>query len=187
MTDTKTAGYACRTCGTTFPSVHALGGHMSAAHRPLVECSVCGRKLREGVGVTQHMKKMHSIQSETVRKKRQHRKSLPRDGVCPVCQTAMAKVYVARHMRFSHNVYGGLRRYNKQQPTGALVERAVPERQHQPPQELEREPLTAEQIVRTACAWFWPEGVPLGRMEAVLLWHTHTTAFLEQATTNGER
>ena len=162
MTDVRT--FKCDTCGQEFATSNGLGGHLSAAHKRQVPCLECGKLVREGVGMTQHMKLVHGS-----------KKGDPASRTtCPECGKNFRRNDIARHLRNVHHINGGLRGYMKQ--AVATLNTSV-EVITKP---AKRKPLTAEQITRTACAMLWPDGVPMSQLEAVLRWNTQTAEFLHR-------
>ena len=148
--------YVCQVCGREFTSAQGVGAHQGSHYAKKVPCEFCGKEYMNGAGMGRHLSTAHNVSDRPQSYKDQRKE-------CAECGKTMRAKDMARHMRDVHKKKPEV----KPLPRAAITPKP--------------EPLTADQIVKAAAAMLWPTGIPHDQLDALMVWHRQTVAFLSQA------
>ena len=150
----RSSPYICDKCGREFTSAQGLGAHQGSHYAKKVACEFCGKEYMIGAGMGRHISTAHNV-SDRPQPYKDQRKA------CVECGKTMRAKDMARHMRDVHKTGAEAKPRSKPEPTP--------------------EPLTADQIVKATATMLWPKGIPHDQLDALMVWHRQTVAFLSQA------
>ena len=145
--------FVCKVCGREFSSAQGLGAHQGSHSAKKELCAHCGQEFMSGAGMGRHLSTAHGINN------RQLYKNQRKD--CPECGRNVSAKDLARHRREVHGL----------EAKASKVKQV----------KVKPDPLTADQIVKAAAAMLWPKGIPHDQLDALMVWHRQTVAFLSQA------
>ena len=148
--------HVCDQCGREFESAQGLGAHQASHLAKKELCAHCGQSFMSGAGMGRHLSTAHGVNNGKSLYRNQRRD-------CPECNKSVRAKDLARHLRDVHKKGPAAKPRNQEARKATLPE-----------------PLTAEQITRTAAQMLWPEGIPHDKLDALMMWHQETVEFLSQ-------